>query len=49
MELNINELDDYNYDFDNISVEEIDYIPPKNSRSFEEIPENNFPKKKSPF
>jgi hypothetical protein len=49
MELNINELDDYNYDFDNISVEEIDYIPPKNSRSFEEIPENNFPKKKVHF
>jgi hypothetical protein len=49
MELNINELDDYNYDFDNISVEEIDYIPSKNSRSFEEIPENNFPKKKVQF
>lgn len=52
MELNINELDDYNYDFDNISVEnydEIDYIPPKNSHSFEEIPENTFPKKKVHF
>ena len=49
MELNINELDDYNYDFDNISIEEIDYIPSKNSRSFEEIPENNFPKKKVQF
>jgi hypothetical protein len=49
MELNINELDEYNYDFDNISVEEIDYIPSKNSRSFEEIPENNFPKKKVQF
>jgi hypothetical protein len=49
MELNINELDEYNYDFDNISVEEIDYIPSKKSRSFEEIPENNFPKKKVHF
>lgn len=52
MELNINELEDYNYDFDNISIEnydELDYIPPKNSHSFEEIPENTFPKKKIHF
>lgn len=52
MELNINDLDHYNYDFDNISVErydELDYIPPKNSHSFEEIPENTFPKKKVHF
>lgn len=35
MELNINELDDYNYDFNNSLVEE--------------IPENNFPKKKVHF
>lgn len=52
MELNVNELDDYNYDFDNITIEnydEINYIPSKNSNSFEDIPENNFPKKKVQF
>jgi len=47
MELNINELD--NYDFDNIPSNELHYISPKNSHSFEEIPENNFPKKKVHF
>jgi hypothetical protein len=49
MELNIDELDEYDYDFDNISVDEIDYIPSSNSDSFEEIPENTFPKKKVQF
>lgn len=47
MELNINELD--NYDFDNISSNELHYMAPKNSHSYEEIPENTFPKKKVHF
>jgi hypothetical protein len=53
MELNINELD--NYDFtktlvnNNISSNELHYMAPKNSHSYEEIPENTFPKKKVHF
>jgi hypothetical protein len=47
MELNINELD--NYDFNNNSLNELHYMAPKNSHSYEEIPENTFPKKKVHF
>ena len=59
MELNISELDDnYDYDFDNISVDNYENLEPiidenyNNESSysdFQQIPENNFPKKSVRF